>query len=73
MAALLVSFARDGEPKSARVPAWPAFEPERPRVVSLGVEMEIVDWPNYAALPLLAAPVDVPAPAPARTARARLS
>jgi para-nitrobenzyl esterase len=66
MAALLVSFARDGKPKSARVPAWPVFEPERPRVVSLGVEIEIVDWPNYAALPLLAAPVDVPAPAPAR-------
>jgi para-nitrobenzyl esterase len=34
MAALLVSFARDGKPKSARVPSWPKFTATRPRIVS---------------------------------------
>jgi para-nitrobenzyl esterase len=69
MSALLVSFARDGKPTSPRVREWPAFEPARPRVVSLGVEIAVIDWPNYAALPLLAAPVAA-APPPAGT-RAR--
>ena len=69
MAALLVSFARDGKPKSPRVRDWPTFDPARPRVVSLGVEIAVIDWPNFAALPLLAAPVAA-APAPAGT-RAR--
>ena len=70
MAALLVSFARDGKPTSARVRDWPVFDPERPRVVSLGPEIEVVDWPNYESLALLAAPADVAAPEAART-RAR--
>ena len=56
MASLLVSFARDGKPKSARVPSWPKFTAARPRVVSLGPKIEIVDWPNYEALPLLTTP-----------------
>ena len=42
-------------------------------VVSLGVEIEIVDWPNYAALPLLAAPVDVAGAGAGAPARTRLS
>jgi para-nitrobenzyl esterase len=62
MAALLVSFARDGKPKSPRVPDWPAFDSARPRVVSLGVEIGIVDWPNYDALPLLVAAAAPPQP-----------
>lgn len=66
MTELLVSFARDGKPSSARVPAWPAFEVRRPRVVSLGVETEVIDWPSYGSLPLLAAPAEVTAPAPTR-------
>ena len=33
MAALLLSFARDGEPQSTRVPRWPAFDAAQPRVV----------------------------------------
>ena len=45
---------------------WPVFDPKRPRVVSLGAEIEVVDWPNYESLPLLAAPADVAAPAAAR-------
>ena len=57
MASLLVSFARDGKPQSARVPAWPPFTATQPRVVSLGTTIEIVDWPSYEALPLLASPM----------------
>jgi para-nitrobenzyl esterase len=62
MAALLVSFARDGKPTSPRVREWPIFETARPRVVSLGVDIAIVDWPNYDSLPLLAAPRAATAP-----------
>jgi para-nitrobenzyl esterase len=64
MAALLVSFARTGKPRSARVPEWPVFDSVRPRVVSLGAEIEIAGWPNYDALALLAAPVAADSPAP---------
>ena len=60
MAALLVSFARDGKPTSARVPSWPKFTAAKPRVVALGAAIEIVDWPNYEALPLLASPAVSP-------------
>jgi para-nitrobenzyl esterase len=71
MTQLLVSFARDGKPKSARVADWPEFELARPRVVSFGVEIGIIEWPNYAALPLLAAPVAAPAPAATAAGRPR--
>ncbi len=64
MASLLVSFARDGKPKSARVPSWPKFTATRPRIVSLGEEIKIVDWPNYDALPQLASPAANPPRAP---------
>jgi para-nitrobenzyl esterase len=60
MAALLVSFARDGEPKSGRVPKWPEFKSARPQVVSLGETIEIVDWPNYKKLPLLVSAATAP-------------
>jgi para-nitrobenzyl esterase len=66
MAALLVSFAREGKPASPRVREWPAFDAARPRVVSLGAEIAVVDWPNYEALPLLAAPRAMVAPPSAR-------
>ena len=62
MAALLVSFARDGKPTSPRVREWPVFEPKRPRVVSLGVDITVTDWPNFESLPLLAAPRVVATP-----------
>ena len=70
MAALLVSFAHDGTPKSARVPKWPVFDPTRPRVVSFGAEIGVVDWPNFESLSLLGAPAAVAEAPPAR-ARAR--
>ena len=70
MGQLLVSFARDGKPTSARVRNWPAFDPKQPRVVALGPEIEVVDWPNYESLALLAGAADVATPEAART-RAR--
>jgi para-nitrobenzyl esterase len=70
MASLLLTFARSGKPTSARVSQWPVFTAERPRVVSLGTEITIIDWPNYRALPLLAAPA-VPAQRSATTGRPR--
>ena len=69
MTSLLLSFARDGEPRSKRVSHWPAFEAAHPRVVSLGVDVQVQDWPNYAALGALAAPVTPPAPAPSARPR----
>ena len=64
MTALLLSFARSGEPRSKRVPRWPVFDAAQPRVVSLGEEVQVQEWPNYAALGVLAAPVAAAAPAP---------
>jgi para-nitrobenzyl esterase len=70
MSALLVSFARDGVPTSRRVPHWPKFDPRSPRVVWLGEDIQLVDWPNYTSLSLLesAAPR---APTPAAPGRPR--
>jgi para-nitrobenzyl esterase len=70
MASLLISFARDGKPKSPRVREWPVFDPVRPRVISLGSEIAVVDWPNYESLALLAAPQTAAAP-PSTSPRAR--
>jgi para-nitrobenzyl esterase len=67
MTALLLSFARDGEPRSKRVPRWPAFDAAQPRVVALGVDVRVQDWPNYAALGLLAAPVPATVASPPST------
>jgi carboxylesterase type B len=65
----LLSFARDGVPSSKRVPRWPAFDAAQPRVVQLGVEVKVQDWPNYATLGALAAPVAASAPAPSTRPR----
>jgi len=39
--------------------------------VSLGAEIEVVDWPNYEALPLLASPAASPPPRGSPTGRPR--
>ena len=70
MADLLVSFARTGRPVSARVPQWPAFTADKPRVVSLGATISLIDWPNHKALSLLSAPAAAP-PRPAPGGRPR--
>jgi para-nitrobenzyl esterase len=69
MTSLLVSFARDGVPRSRRVPEWPRFDAAKPRVVSFGVDVSVVDWPNYAFLPLLAEPVAARASPPSARPR----
>jgi para-nitrobenzyl esterase len=63
MSDLLLSFARAGKPTSQRVPKWPAFDAAHPRMVKLGERIELIDWPDYAALDLLA----TTAPPEART------
>ena len=69
MSTLLVSFATEGKPHSRRVHDWPAFSRDHPQVVSLGVEVGVADWPNYASLKLLASPAA--ASAAASTGRPR--
>jgi hypothetical protein len=44
-----VSFARTGVPS----PDWPRFAHTRPKMMMLGEDMRIIDWPNYKALDLL--------------------
>jgi para-nitrobenzyl esterase len=58
MSDMIVAFAKTGVPS----PDWPAFDPKHPRVMRLGTDMGVIDWPNYNALDSLKA---VPA-APAR-------
>ena len=69
MSGLLLSFARNGVPVSPRVPQWPRFDARRPRVVSLGEEIRVVDWPNYKTLTLLDSPLPPPRPAAPNRAR----
>ena len=62
MSDMLVAFARGGAPS----PAWPKFDPGRPRVMRLGFDLGPMDWPHYAALDRLdMAPPPAPAAAPA--------
>ncbi|AIT82235.1 carboxylesterase/lipase family protein [Novosphingobium pentaromativorans] len=56
MSDALLAFARTGVPASPALGRWPAFSPSHPRMVRLGLETEIIDWPHYAALPLLSDP-----------------
>jgi para-nitrobenzyl esterase len=65
MSDMLVSFVKTGAPSAD----WPVFDPRHPRVMQLGLETRAIDWPNYAALDLLAAPVKHSAPAAAARPR----
>jgi para-nitrobenzyl esterase len=56
MSQLLLSFARTGNPVAPRVPEWPAFDARRPRMLVLGTDLQVADWPNAAALPMLESP-----------------
>ncbi|MFY8094806.1 MAG: hypothetical protein ACOVN0_15115 [Niveispirillum sp.] len=49
MQALLLSFARTGVP----APDWPRFDPRKPRLMELGDQVRVVEWPRYATLDLL--------------------
>ena len=63
MSAAILSFAATGKPGAD----WPAFDPSKPRVMRLGLDTGVADWPNARTLPLLAEGKSTPlAPAPQR-------
>ena len=66
MQSMLLSFARHGVPS----PDWPRFDPRKPRLMELGEQVRVVDWPRYATLDLLAG-WEAPPPAPATGPRVR--
>jgi len=56
MSSALLAFARGGVPVSAGVGRWPAFDPASPRVVWLGEDSHVIDWPHFAQFARMAAP-----------------
>jgi para-nitrobenzyl esterase len=65
MSALLLSFARDGRPRSPAVTRWPQFDPLQPRVLYLGEDIGVAAWPNHRSFALLDGAVfSAGAPAP---------
>jgi para-nitrobenzyl esterase len=62
MSGLILSFAKTGVPS----PTWPKFDPVKPKVMLLGEEVKVIDWPNAKTLPLLAGAKAAP-PAPPTT------
>ncbi len=64
MSNMLVAFARTGVPS----PDWPAFDPKHPRVMRLGTDKAVIDWPHYRTMDLLSA---APVPRPATGGRPR--
>jgi para-nitrobenzyl esterase len=64
MSNMIVSFARTGAPS----PDWPKFRPTRPKMMMLGEDVHVIDWPNYTALDLLRPGMS---PTPSATARPR--
>ena len=49
MSGLILDFARTGTPRGD----WPAFNAKAPKVMLLGDEVRLVEWPNFRSLPLL--------------------
>jgi para-nitrobenzyl esterase len=60
MSNMIVSFARTGVPS----PDWTTFAPTKPKMMMLGEDVRIIDWPNYKALDLLR-PAALPTPSAA--------
>ena len=52
MSAALLAFARGGTPQGPLLGRWPSFDPAHPRLVWLGTESKMIDWPRYASLTL---------------------
>ncbi|HWJ70760.1 MAG TPA: carboxylesterase family protein [Sphingobium sp.] len=52
MSGALLAFARDGKPVSPGAGAWPAFDPARPRLMWLGLDSRVMNWPHFADMPL---------------------
>jgi para-nitrobenzyl esterase len=62
MAGALLVFARTGAPTSPRLGRWPAFDPVQPRLVELGLEPKVIDWPHFAHLGLFRVAAGQPGP-----------
>jgi len=63
MSGALLAFARSGKPVSAKIGPWPRFDPANPKLVWLGEEQRVTDWPHFADLGLFDAAPSAPAPA----------
>ena len=61
MSQLILGFARSGKPRAD----MPLFQAKSPKVLMLGEEVKVTDWPNAKTLPLLA---EGNAPRPTATA-----
>jgi len=66
MSGMVLRFARGHAPAEG----WTAFDPSAPKVMVLGEDVGVADWPNWRALPLLADPLNIP-PAPRSADRPR--
>ena len=64
MSDMIVSFAKTGVPSAD----WPAFDPKRPRLMRLGTDKGIIDWPNYKLLDSLKATPPAAAPSASKPA-----
>lgn len=67
MSGLILSFARSGVPRTD----WPRFNPKAPKLLMLGEAVQVIDWPNAKALPLLSGGQSAPPAAGAGGTRAR--
>jgi para-nitrobenzyl esterase len=67
MSNVLVSFVTNRVPADVRLPSWPPFDPKYPKMMQLGQDVGVIDWPNHAALPLLAGAVPSAAPTASKT------
>jgi len=47
MAGALLAFARGGPPVSPGLGRWPSFDPAHPRLVRLGEQQTVIDWPHF--------------------------
>lgn len=61
MSGMILAFARGQAPAEG----WPAFDPTNPRVMVLGEESGVAEWPNWRALGMLAEGNPNPVPRPA--------
>ena len=62
MSDMIISFAKTGVPSGD----WPAFDPKHPKMMRLGIDKGIMDWPNYAVLDNLRATPAAPVPSTPR-------
>ncbi|WP_374528195.1 carboxylesterase/lipase family protein [Novosphingobium sp.] len=62
MSSALLSFARTGTPISPTIGRWPTFDLSRARLVWLGLESKVIDWPHFGDMDLFAGTAPLPRP-----------